>query len=86
MLCWFVPCFRSPIVVEVSKPTELQPSAAAVMSPPSAVASGPPSLAAATKGASGLVAYDYSDVRASVLLVIQFLDRMKSAVDDWECE
>jgi hypothetical protein len=70
----------------VPKPAEQQPSAAAVMPPPSAFASGPPSLAAATKGASGLVAYDYTDARASILLVLQFLDRIKSVVNDSECE
>jgi hypothetical protein len=60
------------------------PSAVAMVLPPSVAASRPSSLVVATKAASGLVACDYANARASAHRVLQFLDRMKNAVNDRE--
>jgi hypothetical protein len=51
---------------------------------PVATASNPSPLAPAARGGAGLVAYDFADARASVQRVLQFLYRMKIAVDDRE--
>jgi hypothetical protein len=53
---------------------------------PVATASNPSPLAPAARGGAGLVAYDFADARASVQRVLQFLDRMKIAVDDRESD
>jgi hypothetical protein len=58
MLYWRAPRCRAPIIAEVSKPANREPSAVVVMPPPLATASRPSSLSAATQAASGLVAYD----------------------------
>jgi hypothetical protein len=84
MLCWCAPYCRVPIVAEVSKPDDREPSAVVVMPPPSTAATEPSSSIDATKVASGLVACDYVDARASVERVLWFLDRMKNVIDDRE--
>jgi hypothetical protein len=60
------------------------PSTIAMVLPPSVAASRPSSLVVATKAASELVACDYADARASAHRVLQFLDRMKNAIDNRE--
>jgi hypothetical protein len=49
-------------------------------------ASRPSSSAAAVEASSGLVAYEYVEDKAFAHRVLQFLDKMKSAVDDREGE
>jgi hypothetical protein len=54
------------------------------MPPPVAAISRPSSSVTPAQARSGLVACDYTDAMASAQRVLQFLDRMKSVVDDQE--
>jgi hypothetical protein len=75
-----------PIVVELAKITVQEPLAFASMPSPLVVTSGPLSSVGAAKLQSRLIACEYAEARASAHWVLQFLDRMKTMVDDQEVQ
>jgi hypothetical protein len=68
----------------MSNPTEQKPSGVLVLPSVTATIPGPLPSAIVVIGGAGLVACSYADTRSSTQQVLQFLDRMKNAVDDRE--